>query len=139
MISLSIDMRHVTCSEKFLCLLADFRNSVLSTIVFSTRLVMAAKKWFSLEEVLDELAAAEDSDDDFDGDWAEDEINVPIALSAYGDWCDSDGNLNLHGDTVGCVGDIQALLTGVGTSDENSACSRHDVVVFSPQLLVLVI
>ena len=122
MISLSIDMRHVTCSEKFLCLLADFRNSVLSTIVFSTRLVMAAKKWFSLEEVLDELAAAEDSDDDFDGDW-----------------CDSDGNLNLHGDNVGCVSDIEALLTGVGTSDENSACSRHDVVVFSPQLLVLVI
>ena len=120
MISLPLDMCHATCSKKFLCLLADFRNSVLSALVFSTSFVVAGKKWFSLEEVLDELAADEASDDDF-----------------VGDWCDSDGNLNLHGDDVGCVSDIQASLTGVGTSDENSACSQHDWFFFLPQLFVL--
>ena len=53
-------------------------------IVFSSSFVMAAKKWCIVSEALEELAAQRDSDDDFDGDW-----------------CDSDGNLNLHGDDVG--------------------------------------
>ena len=39
-----------------------------------------------------EVAADPDSGDDFDGEW-----------------CNEDGNLNLHGD-VGCVCDIQSLL-----------------------------
>ena len=28
----------------------------------------------------------------------------------YGEWCDEDGNFNLHGGYVGCVHDSQSLL-----------------------------
>ena len=62
------------------------------------------------EEVLEELAADRDSDDNFDGDW-----------------CDSDGNLNLHDDDVGCVSDIKSLLLRVGVSSDSGLSGDRGV------------
>ena len=55
-----------------------------------------------MSDVLWELAADRDSDDDFDGDW-----------------CDSDGKVDLQGDDVGCISDIQTLLSRVGASGDD--------------------
>ena len=59
------------------------------------------QKIFSLQEVPSQIHAfnkvvadpESDSEDDF-----------------YGEWCDEDGNFNLHGGYVGCVHDSQSLL-----------------------------
>ena len=64
-----------------------------------------AQKTFSLQEVnepmkevlrqidaLDEVAADPDSEDDFDGEW-----------------CDEDGNLNLHSADAGCMCNVQLV------------------------------
>ena len=59
-----------------------------------------AQKTCPLQEVLGqidalgEVAADPDSEDDFDGEW-----------------CDEDGDLSLHGGDVGCVCDVQSLFT----------------------------
>lgn len=50
-----------------------------------------AQKMFSLQRVA-EVAADPDSEDDFDGEW-----------------CDEDGNLNLHSADAGCMCNVQLV------------------------------
>ena len=78
------------------------------------------RRWFSVQETLDaihsnnEIAADADSDDDFDGEW-----------------CNDDGSLNLHGGDVGCVSDIQTLLqraTGAAPPDDNAVAGPSAAV-----------
>ena len=81
-----------------------------------------AQKTCSLQEVLSQIdalgeaAADPDSEDDFDGEWCdEDDFDGEWCDEDDfdGQWCDEDGDLNLHGGDVGCVCDVQSLLTGL--------------------------
>ena len=81
------------------------------SILFATKFMMAEKQWYTLSNVLNELAADQDSEDYFDGDLTDSEVA-----------------LNLHGGDVGCVDDFQALLTRVNAvteRDKANAGSKH--------------